>query len=911
MPQENGLLEMEGSVENIVYHNDSNQYTVLEVDCGEELITVVGTFPYVSVGERLHLYGTWTSHATFGQQFRAQAFERSRPADTAAMLKYLSSGAVKGIGGALAGRIIEAFGDESIKVIEEDPARLATVKGITLKKAKEISEEMQRVNGIRDLMAFLGSFGVRPEDTVKVWKVYGQDSVACIQEDPYRLCSDKIGISFAVADQLAESLEYDRDNKERVKAGVLYVLRHNLNNGHTCLPADKLCAAAAKLLGVPPESAQEALLELCQTFEAVNENFNGRDFVFLPKQHRSEVYCADRIHMMLRYPPESITGIDREIAEIERTEGIEYAELQKDAIRAALEKGLLILTGGPGTGKTTTLNAIIRILMEKGETVFLAAPTGRAAKRMSELTGVEAKTIHRMLQVDWDDNDDPVFQRNERNPLECDAVVIDELSMVDAYVFESVLRALPIGCRLILVGDSDQLPSVGPGNVIGDLIASKVFPTVQLKEIFRQSMESLIVMNAHKIVEGEMPELSVRSNDFFFMPREDAHSVSETVQSLVVTRLPKSYGYSPVTDIQVLCPGRKGELGTVELNRKLREQINPPAKNKPQVTVNGTVFRVGDKVMQIKNDYNLPWSREDGTVGEGVYNGDMGIIIDVDKDAGCLRVEIDDKEVLYDFEHAAAELELAYAVTVHKSQGNEFTAVVMPMFPGAPQLSYRNLQSLVVTRLPKSYGYSPVTDIQVLCPGRKGELGTVELNRKLREQINPPAKNKPQVTVNGTVFRVGDKVMQIKNDYNLPWSREDGTVGEGVYNGDMGIIIDVDKDAGCLRVEIDDKEVLYDFEHAAAELELAYAVTVHKSQGNEFTAVVMPMFPGAPQLSYRNLLYTGITRAKKLLILVGKRSVVADMVANDKKTRRFSGLQHFLLEKPEEDGPEQNEEAEA
>ena len=530
--------------------------------------------------------------------------------------------------------------------------------------------------------------------------MYGQDSVACIQEDPYRLCSDKIGISFAVSDQLAESLEYDRDNKERVKAGVLYVLRHNLNNGHTCLPADKLCAAAAKLLGVPPESAQEVFAWLCQTFEAVNENFNG-DFVFLPKQHRSEVYCADRIHMMLRHPPESITGIDREIAEIERTEGIEYAELQKDAIRAALEKGLLILTGGPGTGKTTTLNAIIRILMEKGETVFLAAPTGHAAKRMSELTGVEAKTIHRMLQVDWDDNDDPVFQRNERNPLECDAVVIDELSMVDAYVFESVLRALPIGCRLILVGDSDQRPSVGPGNVIGDLIASKVFPTVQLKEIFRQSMESLIVMNAHKIVEGEMPELSVRSNDFFFMPREDARSVSETVQSLVVTRLPKSYGYSPVTDIQVLCPGRKGELGTVELNRKLREQINPPAKNKPQVTVNGTVFRVGDKVMQIKNDYNLPWSREDGTVGEGVYNGDMGIIIDVDKDAGCLRVEIDDKEVLYDFEHAAAELELAYAVTVHKSQGNEFTAVVMPMFPGAPQLSYRNLLYTGITRAKK------------------------------------------------------------------------------------------------------------------------------------------------------------------------------------------------------------------
>ncbi|MDD7647713.1 MAG: AAA family ATPase, partial [Ruminococcus bromii] len=408
-----------------------------------------------------------------------------------------------------------------------------------------------------------------------------------------------------------------------------------------------------------------------------------------------------RIRMLLKYPPESIVGIDREIEEIERAENIQYAGMQKEAIRAALDKGLLILTGGPGTGKTTTLNAIIRILMEKGEAVALAAPTGRAAKRMSELTGVEAKTIHRLLQVDWDENDNPVFQRNERNPLECDALVIDELSMVDAYVFESVLRALPIGCRLILVGDSDQLPSVGAGNVIGDLIASGVFPTVQLKEIFRQSMESLIVTNAHRIVSGEMPVLNVRDNDFFFMPVDDARTVSETILSLAVTRLPKRYGYSPVTDIQVLCPGRKGELGTIELNRRLREQINPQAKDKPQMTVNGTVFRVGDKVMQIKNDYDLPWSRPDGTTGEGVYNGDMGIVTDVDKAAGCMRVMVDDREVLYDFDHAAAELELAYAVTVHKSQGNEFTAVIMPVFPGIPQLSYRNLLYTGITRAKK------------------------------------------------------------------------------------------------------------------------------------------------------------------------------------------------------------------
>ena len=702
MPKESkSLLEMEGSVENIVYHNDSNQYTVLEINCGEELVTVVGTFPYISVGEKLHLYGTWTSHATFGQQFKAEAFERSRPETTSAMLKYLSSGAVKGIGAATAGKIIAAFGDDAIHVIENDPERLATIKGITLKRAREISEEIQRVNGIRDLMAFLGGFGVRPEDAVKVWKEYGADSVACIQEDPYRLCSEKIAVEFTVADKLAESLEYDRANTERVKAGILYVLRHNLNNGHTCLPADKLCAAAARMLGVPLEDAQSALLSLCQSFDAVCENFDGRDFIFLPRQHRSEVYSADRIRMLLKYPPESIVGIDREIEEIERAENIQYAEMQKEAIRAALDKGLLILTGGPGTGKTTTLNAIIRILMEKGEAVALAAPTGRAAKRMSELTGVEAKTIHRLLQVDWDENDNPVFQRNERNPLECDALVIDELSMVDSYVFESVLRALPIGCRLILVGDSDQLPSVGADNVIGDLIASGVFPTVQLKEIFRQSMESLIVTNAHRIVSGEMPVLNVRDNDFFFMPVDDARTVSETILSLAVTRLPKRYGYSPVTDIQVLCPGRKGELGTIELNRRLREQINPQAKDKPQMTVNGTVFRVGDKVMQIKNDYDLPWSRPDGTTGEGVYNGDMGIVTDVDKAAGCMRVMVDDREVLYDFDHAAAELELAYAVTVHKSQGNEFTAVIMPVFPGIPQLSYRNLLYTGITRAKK------------------------------------------------------------------------------------------------------------------------------------------------------------------------------------------------------------------
>ena len=529
---EDRLLELCGSVETVVYHNDKNQYTVLEMNAGNENVTVVGAFPFVSVGEELHVYGKWSSHPSFGDQFKAEAFERSRPATTAAMLKYLSSGAVKGIGPATARRIIETFGGKALEIIENEPERLAQIKGITREKALEINTELKRVYGIRELMAFLGAYGVRPEEAVLVWKQFGEGSVGCIQEDPYCLCGDGLDISFSIADSIAESMEKPRNDDGRVQAGVLYVLRHNLNNGHTCLPADKLCQAAQRLLGVELSDVQDALLLLCEHYQTVCVNFDGRDFIFLKKQYQSEEYISRRMQGMLQMPPQSICGAENMIADVERTQGIAYAEKQRDAIRAALDKGILILTGGPGTGKTTTLNAIIRILKEMGERVFLAAPTGRAAKRMSELTGEEAKTIHRMLQVDWDEQDNPVFTRNERNPLECDCLVIDELSMVDSYVFESVLRALPISCRLILVGDSDQLPSVGAGNVLGDLVASGLFPTVQLKEIFRQSMASLIVMNAHQIVEGKMPDLSRRDSDFFFMPDAEPEDAAKLIVSL-------------------------------------------------------------------------------------------------------------------------------------------------------------------------------------------------------------------------------------------------------------------------------------------------------------------------------------------------------------------------------------------
>lgn len=691
------LYEVKGSVDRIVFRNDQNGYSVIEISVDNEILTAVGIMPYISVSENVRLLGNFKSHPTFGDQFEVEVCERSMPTTRSAILKYLSSGVIKGVGPSIASKLVEKFGDRTLQIIEKNPEELEQIKGITKEKAKKISEEYNKLFGIRELMIYLGKHGITPEEAIKTYKIYGQDAIERIKENPYLLCEEPIEVNFERADKLAYSLQMPQEDSYRIRAGIIYILHHNMNSGHTCLPKDKLLEAASNFLEIALEQICEVLEELLIEGTLQLDVINDREFIFTNKMHQIEVYSAERILMMLKFPPKKIKGAEGYIDAIEKKYQIKYAELQRKSIIMALEVGLLILTGGPGTGKTTTLKSIINILEENGEKVYLAAPTGKAAQRMASVTGREAKTIHRLLEVQWDPDNRPNFKRNEKNLLNCDALILDELSMVDSSLFESVLRAMPLGSRLIMVGDRDQLPSVGAGNVLSDLINSKVIPTVELKEIFRQSLRSLIVTNAHKIVNGELPELSVRNNDFFFIDGQDPQIISSTIRDICIKRLPKTYGYSPLFDIQVIAPGKKGPLGTISINKILQEAINPADKIKKEININGTVFREGDKVMQIRNNYNIIFAREDGSSGEGIFNGDIGIILSIDKLESTLIVQFDDKYAKYEQENAA-DLDLAYAITVHKSQGSEFEAVVMPMYFGAPQLYYRNLLYTAVTR---------------------------------------------------------------------------------------------------------------------------------------------------------------------------------------------------------------------
>ena len=692
------LYELTGSVETIIYRNDENGYTVMELAGEESMITATGVMPMVNVGETVKLFGVFKNHPSYGEQFAVSAFERAMPENMDGILKYLSSGAVKGIGPATARRLVLEFGGDTLAVLENEPERVAKLKGISLKKAQEISDQLKSMIGIRELMIYLANYSISPNAAVKIWKRLGNNAIPMIKENPYILCEEGLGISFDTADMIALSHDGTKDARVRVRAALAHVLSHNRLNGHTCLPTDRLIPTTAQMLEVEPEVCESALKEMIDDSSLIADVIDDKEYIFLPSLYDCENYIAARIKMLMRYPAMVIDGVDKKIEHIEKTDKITYAELQKKAIRDALTTGLLILTGGPGTGKTTTLNAIIRLLKESGQKVALCAPTGRAAQRMTEVTGEEAKTIHRLLEVSFDIEDKPAFKRNERNLLSCDALIIDEVSMVDSQLLESVMRALPLSCRLILVGDSNQLPSVGAGNVLHDLIASGIIPVVTLTEIFRQSIQSLIVMNAHRIINGEIPDITKHDNDFFFLRSPSYEDIAYTVGDLCNRRLKNTYGYNMLDNIQVLSPTKKTMLGTFELNNRLQGLVNPhPART---VKVGYYTIGEGDKVMQSKNNYNILWSKDDGELGEGVFNGDIGVMIEINPAAKQYKVRFDDKVAVYDSE-SISELELAYACTVHKSQGNEFDCVVMPMFRGAPQLMYRNLLYTAVTRAKK------------------------------------------------------------------------------------------------------------------------------------------------------------------------------------------------------------------
>lgn len=694
------LYRLEGSVETVIFHSEESGFTVLELASAEELVTVVGEFADIAVGETLIVTGTYTTHAKYGLQLKAQIYERSMPATATAIASYLSSGAIKGVGPALAHKLVQRFGEETLTIIEQTPDKLAEISGISPKKAKQISEEYSKLFGIRTIMIFLAKFGVPPAFAIKTWKKFGLSAQEVVTGNPYILCCDEIGVAFETADAIASQSGISGDSYERISAAVLYILRHNAGNGHVCLPEQKAAETCHKLLEIDSYCILDVIEEMVtQKSELVRLSVQGEVFVYLPRYYASECMIASQLSLMRHNSCEGLVpDVEGFVAMHEQRQGMVYAPQQRCAITTAITEPLMILTGGPGTGKTTAISAIIHLLGQMGEKVALAAPTGRAAKRMAELTGVEAKTIHRLLEVDFADGSAATrFKRNEKNPLPYDAVIIDETSMMDTLLFESLLRALKFSCRLILVGDPDQLPSVGAGNILGDLITSGSVPVVHLTEIFRQAAESLIVTNAHAIVTGEYPNLETRDNDFFFLPDSSTAHIAATTADLCVRRLPTRYGYSPLWDIQVIAPTRVGALGTGELNRVLQQAVNPPHASKKEFAAGTATFREGDKVMQTRNNYDLVWEKEDGEAGMGIFNGDIGVIELINRPSSSIVIRFEDRLAEYSFD-MANELELAYAITVHKSQGNEYDAVVLPLMDGKSRMYYRNLLYTAVTR---------------------------------------------------------------------------------------------------------------------------------------------------------------------------------------------------------------------
>ncbi len=689
---------LSGAIAAVIFQNPQNGYAVLKLDAEEGgFVTVVGTIPSPAAGERLIVTGHWVVHAGYGRQFEAEFLDRMLPDTTAEIQAYLSSRAVRGIGPKTAAKIVERFGAASLHILDESPERLTEIEGISRKKALEIGESFRRQLGVRRLIEFLSESRIAAEVAVRVYRVFGQDSETRIRDNPYLLAEAQFGAPFAAADDLAIRLGFEADDARRAEAGVLFELRHNLNNGHSFLPCDKLTAATQALLDVEQATVAEALDCLNETGRIVFDRIAQIDVVYLPEYHEAETQIAARVLSAAQDEVKTDKKTQKIIEQIERESALQYAELQREAIRLSAERRMMILTGGPGTGKTTALAGILRLFDEMQKKTLLAAPTGRAAKRLSELTGREAQTIHRLLEAQISpESGEMFFTRDEDNPLKCDALIVDEVSMVDLLLFHSLLNALPEQATLILVGDPDQLPPVGAGNVFSDLIRSGCVPTVRLTEIFRQAQNSRIVTNAHAINRGELPVLNATDGDFFFLRRRSFEATVQTVTELVSRRLPENMKI-PAGEIQVISPTRKGECGTVNLNRALQEVLNPHSAEKNERLFGETCFREGDRVMQIRNNYDILWKKPDGTAGTGIYNGDIGTISRIDTREDCLILRFDEREVRYAAEQLG-ELELAYAVTAHKSQGSEYRAVVLVLAAATPKLLTRSVLYTAVTR---------------------------------------------------------------------------------------------------------------------------------------------------------------------------------------------------------------------
>lgn len=698
MEQELEILQ--GAVSAVVYQNYENGYAVLRLNLGGgQTVTVVGTIPLPAVGERLMVTGKWSTHSNYGRQFEAEFLERLMPQTSVEILNYLSSRVIKGIGPRTASRIVEMFGDQTLAIMEREPERLSEVPGISREKARKIGEEFKLHVGIRQIMEFFALHHLSAELAVQVYKRYGDSTMELLYDDPYLLMDEELNASFGAVDQFAISLGVAGDDPRRVEAGTLFELSYNLTGGHCFLPEEKLIAATARLLQLESdEPVKQGIARLLEADRLVRERLAGITVIYLPELHEAETECT---RMLLDFAGHSFPeprGLDRQIQAIAKESGIEYSEEQTQAIREAATSGLLLITGGPGTGKTTILRGILELLGQNQLRCLLAAPTGRAAKRLTEVTGEDASTIHRLLEAGIDPATGKMFfARDAENPLKCDAVIVDEMSMVDVSLLYSLLQAIPTGKRLILVGDPDQLPPVGPGFPFGDMLRSGSLPTVRLTEIFRQAQKSLIVMNAHRVNQGEMPDLKCVSSDFFFMRRTSEEAVCTLIRDLCATRLPQKMGI-PTDQIQVLSPTRKGAVGTVNLNRLLQAALNPQSPDKKERSYGDYQFREGDRVMQIRNNYDILWKKADGSaVGAGIFNGDVGRIQTIDPASETLTVLFDDRVAEYDFTQLG-ELEPAYAMTVHKSQGSEYRAVILTAWNGSPYLLSRSILYTAITR---------------------------------------------------------------------------------------------------------------------------------------------------------------------------------------------------------------------